>query len=151
MCRTRKDMQSLATAVPCQCWTGEGQPLFWDQEERCGPEMDARCVPGPSMVWCLLLSVCWELRGPAAASREGSTGGFLLASSQVVTLPLSQPCCVFSLGKRTLKSDMTDDIFHFHTSELCSIFAEPSLMSRTWACQRSLWQHCGCATESFNL
>lgn len=66
MCRAREDMQSLATAVPCQCWTGEGQPLLWDQEELCGPEMDACCVPGPCMAWCLLLTVCWELRGWAA-------------------------------------------------------------------------------------
>lgn len=87
--------------------------------------------------WCLLLTThAWTWWGQAAVSGEGSTHEFHLVSSQDVTPPLSQPCSVFSLGKWTLKSNMTDDIFHFHTSKLCFVFAEPSLMPWMWARQR---------------
>ena len=81
------------------------------------------------MGWCLPLTTrAWSWLGLAAASGEGSAHEFHLVSSQDIIPPLSQLCSVFSLGKWTLKSYMTDDIFHFHTSKLYFIFAEPSLM-----------------------
>jgi len=79
----------------------------------------------------------WTWWGWAAESGEGGVRECHLVSSQDVTPALSQPCSVFSLGKRTLKSDMTDDTFHFHTPKLCFVFAEPSLMPWTWARQSS--------------
>lgn len=124
--------------MSCRCLTVEGQPLFWDLGGCPGPKMDGRFVSGLSTAQSLLLTACagsWW--GQAAAGGEGSTRDFQLVSSQVVTPPLSQPCSVFSLGKWTLKSNVTDDIFHCHTSELCSVFAEPSLMSWAQVRQRS--------------
>lgn len=74
----------------------------------------------------MLSTSTWTSWGQASAGREGSE--YPLVSSQDVTLLLTEPCSMFSLGKYTLKSDMTDDIFHFHTFKLCSVFAEPSLV-----------------------
>lgn len=107
----------------------EGPSLFQDQGGCPGPDVDGHFVPGLSVGWCLPLTTRAGIRwGRAVGSGEGSAHEFHLMSSRDVTSLLSQLCSMFSLGKWPLKSDMTDDIFHFHTSKLGFIFAEPSMM-----------------------
>lgn len=139
MCRGGGKINTSVLFVPRRCWTKEGLSLFQDQRRCPGPDMDGHSVPGPCVEWwCLpLMTHAWTWRGWAAVSGEDIAHELQLMSSQDVMLLLSQLCSVFSLDKWTLKFDMTDDISHFHTSKLCFIFAEPSLMSWTWARQRS--------------
>lgn len=148
MCKAREEIKSSASSVPCRCWTVKGllRPgtTSWAKQgwTFC-PSTQQETVPSTH-------HMCLAWWGQSAGG-ERSTMNSILCPSQDVTLLLGQPCSLLSLGKWTLKSDMTDDIFYFLTFKLCFVFAEPSLMPWMWACQRSFVPAPRCCHQAYIL